>query len=120
MNKTELATFAANHADTQVNVRFTDGTEITVELTGKLTTRGLAYRTDSGKVAYAAPTKIDSVVMPGADADGYTTAQVAALLNMEAKVLRVHLRAMGIGVGKGSRYTLSPADVTTIKEHLNA
>ena len=122
MNKTELADFATAHAGELVNVRYTDGTEMTVVLTGKVTTKGPSFKisAEEAVAGYLPATKVEAVTLVGANKDEYTTAEVAAMLNMEAKVLRVHLRAMGVGVGRGSRYTLTPADVATIKAHLNA
>lgn len=52
------------------------------------------------------------------EGDGFTTAEVADMFNMAAKELRVHLRAMGMGVGQGSRYGLSSDDVRTIRKYL--
>lgn len=52
------------------------------------------------------------------DATGHTTAEVAAMFGMTAKELRVQLRALGMGVGKGRTYGLSDGDVTVIRKAL--
>jgi len=50
----------------------------------------------------------------------YTTRQVAEMVNMAAKDLRVQLRAWGMGVGQGKAYAFTDADVTDIKARLAA
>lgn len=73
-----------------------------------------------GKVISRSLASITAISTPDAEGDGYTTAEVAAIFDMTAKELRVNLRALGLGVGKGRRYGLTDADVATIREHLNA
>lgn len=52
--------------------------------------------------------------------DGATTAEVAALLSdylerdLTPKELRVHLRALGLGVGKGNKYALSEGEFRAV------
>ena len=50
--------------------------------------------------------------------DGMTTAELAELLDTEAKILRVHLRALGWGVGKGRKYSLTPSAYTIVRNRL--
>jgi hypothetical protein len=50
--------------------------------------------------------------------DGVTTAELAAVFGIEAKELRVTLRALGMGVGKGHRYHLTADQITTVKAAL--
>jgi len=52
--------------------------------------------------------------------DGASTAEVAALLSdylgrdLTPKELRVHLRALGLGVGKGNKYALSEGEFRAV------
>lgn len=62
-------------------------------------------------------TELDAMV---AELDGCTTTELAAVFGIEAKELRVTLRALGMGVGKGRRYHLTNDQVTTVREALNA
>lgn len=65
---------------------------------------------------------------PGADAtdalvaelDGCTTKELAEVFGIEAKELRVKLRALGMGVGKGHRYHLTADQVSLVKDALKA
>lgn len=52
------------------------------------------------------------------DVETFTTAEVAAMLEMTAKDLRVQLRAMSMGVGQGRRYGLTSDDVAVIRAAL--
>lgn len=54
------------------------------------------------------------------DEAGHTTAELAELFNTSAKALRVHLRAMGMGVGQGRRYYLDDAQLATVKAHFES
>lgn len=59
--------------------------------------------------------ELDALV---AELDGCTTAELADVFGMAAKELRVHLRALGMGVGKGHRYHLTADQVTTVRAAL--
>lgn len=54
--------------------------------------------------------------------DGMTTAELAAHLSdslkvdMTPKELRVHLRALGLGVGKGRKYSLSATEYRMVRD----
>jgi len=54
--------------------------------------------------------------------EGMTTAELAAHLsdalevNMTPKELRVHLRALGLGVGKGRKYSLSATEYRMVRD----
>lgn len=57
--------------------------------------------------------------------DGASTAEVAALLSdylnrdLTPKELRVHLRALGLGVGKGNKYALSEGEFRAVIKLIN-
>lgn len=55
-----------------------------------------------------------------AELDGATTAELAEMFGIAAKELRVTLRALGMGVGKGHRYHLNADQITTVKAALTA
>lgn len=58
--------------------------------------------------------------------DGMTTAELAAHLSdalkvdMTPKELRVHLRALGLGVGKGRKYSLSATEYRLVRDLVKA
>lgn len=58
--------------------------------------------------------------------DGMTTAELAAHLSdalkvdMTPKELRVHLRALGLGVGKGRKYSLSATEYRMVRDLVKA
>jgi hypothetical protein len=90
-------------------------------LTGEfvsVNSKGVNIKVD-GKIVARSMKSIIEVTTPAPDTtDGMTTRELAEMFNMEAKALRVQLRHMGIGVGKGQRYAFTPADVAKIKNHL--
>lgn len=57
--------------------------------------------------------------------DGMTTAELAAHLSdalktdLTPKELRVHLRALGLGVGKGRKYSLTATDYRLVRNLIN-
>lgn len=55
-----------------------------------------------------------------AELDGATTAELAEMFGIAAKELRVTLRALGMGVGKGQRYHLKADQIKTVKAALTA
>lgn len=52
------------------------------------------------------------------EGDGHTTAELAALFDTSARALRVQLRKLGLGVGKGRRYYLTDDELTTVRQAL--
>ena len=50
-----------------------------------------------------------------AELDGMTSAELADVFNTTAKELRVNLRKLGLGVGKGRRYYLGADDIKMVK-----
>lgn len=55
-----------------------------------------------------------------ADADTLTTAELAVIFDTNAKALRVQLRKLGLGVGRGSRYGLPRTIVDTHGDAIRA
>jgi hypothetical protein len=89
--------------------------------------KGANVKTDDGRVvsrSLAAITRVDLVAddtdTPDdvadlfADGDTYGAAAIAAALDMNAYDLRVILRDLGYGVGKGSRYAFDAGDATNV------
>lgn len=58
--------------------------------------------------------------------DGMSTAELAAILaetlniDLDAKELRVHLRALGLGVGKGRKYSLTATEYRMVRDLVTA
>ena len=95
-----------------IEVRTQGKTDIDV-LTGvfvSVNSKGVNVKLDDGRTVTRALGKIVAVNRINTPADMfaddriYTTAELAAALDMEAKVLRVQLRKLGLGVGKGTKY----------------
>lgn len=61
--------------------------------------------------------ELDALV---SELDGATTADLAEVFGMAAKELRVHLRALGMGVGKGHRYHLTANQIKVVKDAITA
>jgi len=120
MNRTELTATVTANAGVLADVTFIlDGAETTQTLVieGRMNSKGMVVRHHADEPSFTiAPTKVISVTPHVGD--GMSTAEVAALFDMTAKELRVHLRAMGIGVGKGRRYAFTPADVDAVRVYL--
>jgi hypothetical protein len=81
--------------------------------------------TDDDIEVAAAEDGIANVDLPDADTnalvaelDGATTADLADVFGIAAKELRVTLRALGMGVGKGRRYHLTADQITTVRTAL--
>jgi hypothetical protein len=102
------------------------GNDIMVKLAGMpLPVRGVAISVNSkgvnikdidGRVRSFSLTRVVGLDTPAADVtDGLTTADVAALVGTTPKALRVITRSLGLGVGRGRRYTFDTADVTAIR-----
>lgn len=143
MNRTDLTALAANFSGELVRVTYTDGTELVVVANGNVNSKGLVVRHHADEpVFYIAPTKIASVDQATADKDdtkdvtdediyamledGMTTADLATVLSdhlkisLEPKELRVHLRALGLGVGKGRKYSLSATEFRMVRDLISA
>jgi hypothetical protein len=54
------------------------------------------------------------------EGDGHTTAELAQLFNTSARALRVQLRKLGLGVGKGRRYYLTDDELNTVRQAITA
>lgn len=106
---------------TNVTVILTDGTVLDGMFTG-LSSKGATFKVGS-RVTTRSLNKIAEVRIPAdvdtpadlfADDATYTTAEVAAALDMSAYDLRVHLRGMGMGVGKGHTYGFDATEARRI------
>jgi hypothetical protein len=133
----------AKDNEVEVTVVLVDGTSITGDPIS-VNSKGVNIKVD-GKVRSFGLKRIDSLVsdldedpevmddladrieeLANEVSDGATTAEVAALLsdylerNLTAKELRVHLRALGLGVGKGNKYALSEGEFRAVIKVINA
>lgn len=134
---TDLIT-AAKDDETEITVRLTDGTEVTGDPIS-VNSKGVNIKVD-GKVRSFGLKRIDALVTDSDEADeemsdediyaelgeDMTTAELAAhlsdSLNIELtpKELRVHLRALGLGVGKGNKYSLTATEYRLVKDLVTA
>ncbi len=120
---------AANTGET-VTVTLTDGTNISGSAIS-VNSKGVNLKVD-GKVRSFGLARIDvmGLVKDNTDDleaiyaelhDGMTTAELAAVLSdatevaITPKELRVHLRALGLGVGKGRKYSLTASEFRSVK-----
>lgn len=146
MNAT-IATTAINNAkaeDVEVTVTLTDGTEV-VGMPISVNSKGVNVKVD-GKVRSIGLNRVASIATEGEDegelfedgdemtdediyaemSDDMTTADLAALLSdhlnisLDPKELRVHLRALGLGVGKGRKYSLTASEYRMVRDAIKA
>lgn len=97
--------------DATILVTKTDGTTLVGQFVS-VNSKGVNIKVDGkvksvseARIAEARP--VDAPSSPAGlfvDGQTYTTAELAAALDMTARALRVQLRVMGVGVGQGTRY----------------
>jgi hypothetical protein len=140
-NLANIADWAINFKGELATVVLTDGTEVEGTIIST-NSKGLNLKVD-GKTRSFGLARIDSFDLTDADedgedapvnrideladevSDGATTAEVAALLSdylereLTPKELRVHLRALGLGVGKGRKYALSAGEFRAVIKVIN-
>jgi hypothetical protein len=142
MDATTAAEYITNAKDNEaeVTVHLTDGTEVTGDPIS-VNSKGVNLKVD-GKVRSFGLARIDDLT-GDADVDdemdedtdeeiyaelgdGMSTAELAAHLSdalkieLDAKELRVHLRALGLGVGKGNKYSLSATEFRLVRDLVRA
>lgn len=133
----ELATdFMTDNKDMDIVVTLVDGIQVGGTALS-VNSKGVNIKRD-GKTRSIALSKIDSLdLVDDLDGDsddmtdeeiyaelgdGMTTAELAAHLSdalkvdMTPKELRVHLRALGLGVGKGRKYSLTATEYRMVKD----
>lgn len=107
---------------TTYTVTLNDGTSFT-GLFISITSKGASFKV--GDVVIVRSLRritdiTDPMAIPNTPADlfvdgvTYTAAAVAAALDMDSYDLRVQLRALGMGVGKGRKYGFDAADARTV------
>jgi hypothetical protein len=132
MNASTATDFVATYKGQDVTITVADD-----EVTGALisvNSKGLNLKVD-GKVRSFSLKRIDSIELADADTDGdsdediyaelgdgMTTSELAAHLSdalntdLTPKELRVHLRALGLGVGKGRKYSLTATEFRMVRD----
>lgn len=136
--RTLIAT--AKDDELEVTVRLADGTEITGDPIS-VNSKGVNLKVDN-KVRSFGLNRVDAILttddleaeaevadrmeeLANEVSDGATTAEVAALISdylereLTPKELRVHLRALGLGVGKGRKYALSAGEFRAVIKVIN-
>lgn len=118
MNATTTnATLAADfEKGTEVVVTLLDGTTLTGEFVS-VNSKGVNIKIE-GRLVTRSASRVVSISLPeaeDAETEGMTTAELADMFEVTARALRVRLRKLGLGVGKGKRYALTDADLTAIK-----
>jgi hypothetical protein len=138
MNNTAATDFMNDNKGEAIIVFLSDGTRVTgnalsvnskgvnIKVDGKVRSFGLNRISDLWTVA-------DRKAEEGTDAltdvpedvqamlhDGMTTAELADLIGTTPKELRVTLRALGMGVGKGRKYSLTPSAYVAVRAAIAA
>lgn len=129
MNVTDATDFIAANKGTDVRVILVDGTDIVGEAFS-VNSKGVNIKID-GKTRSIGLARIADLGLEDADTDediyaelgdGMTTAELAAHLSdalnvaLTPKELRVHLRALGLGVGKGRKYSLTATEFRLVRD----
>lgn len=141
---TDIITTAKDE-EIELTVTLTDGTEVT-GMPVSVNSKGINLKVD-GKVRSFGLNRV--VTLAGLDededddnlhdedddtdeeiyaalGDGMTTAELAAHLSdalntdLSPKELRVHLRALGLGVGKGRKYSLTATEFRMVRDLIKA
>lgn len=130
---TDLITDAKDN-ELEVTVLLADGTMVTGDPIS-VNSKGVNIKVD-GKTRSFGLARITAIQVPNGDDDedmtdeeiyaelgeDMTTAELAAHLSDALKVdltpkeLRVHLRALGLGVGKGRKYSLTATEYRLVKD----
>jgi len=111
----------AKNADVTVTVQLTDGSTITGAPVS-VNSKGVNLKID-GKTRSFGLRRIDAVkadIPATDDGEALSTREVAEIFNIEAKELRVHLRSLGRGVGKGRKYGLTTDDVNALRTYIDS
>jgi hypothetical protein len=97
-----------------VNIKMEDGKTRSFSLTR---VKAIDIVTDDDEAEYDA---LDDVPEDIAEMlhDGMTTSDLADIMGTTPKALRVSLRALGMGVGKGRKYSLTPTAYIAVRNHL--
>jgi len=148
MNTTSATDFVTANKGEFVTITKTDGTMIDGFVLS-VNSKGFNVKDDDGKTFSVSLSKISSINLAHADydgdqdgdsddedmtdediyaelGDGMTTAELAAHLSdalsteMTPKELRVHLRALGLGVGKGRKYSLTATEYRMVRDLVKA
>lgn len=126
MDATAATTFITANKGMDILVHLADSSTVFGEALS-VNSKGVNVKVN-GKTRSIALSKVTDLVIADAEAtdfpvelhDGMTTTELAAVFGIEPKELRVHLRALGLGVGKGRKYSLSPVDYRRVNELINA
>lgn len=86
---------------------------VNIKVDGKTVSRALSTVKDVRLVQDGTDTP-DTPADLFSDGDSYGAADIAAVLDMSSYDLRVILRDLGYGVGKGSRYSFDAGDATNV------
>lgn len=118
MDITTVTAFMNDNKGEAIVVTLVDGTTL-MGTAVSVNSKGVNIKTAEGKTVARPVAKIQALDVAGVD-DELTTAEMAAIFDTNAKALRVVLRKMDLGVGKGKRYTLHRSDVPAIREAYTA
>jgi hypothetical protein len=114
-----------NAAKTMIDTAKADGVNVTVLLTDGTTATGEPISVNSkginikvdGKTKSFSLTRVEGI-RRNDSTEGLSTSDLAEMFEISAKELRVHLRSLGMGVGKGQRYSLTDQDIQKVRDRL--
>ena len=132
MNHTAAADFITANKGTEIEIELVDG-DILIGDALSVNSKGVNIKID-GKTKSVSLSRINDLVLPAGDDaedtdsdEAMTTAELAAhlsddlnLVDFTPKALRVHLRALGLGVGKGRKYSLSATEYRMVRNLVKA
>lgn len=136
MNVDTATAFITANKGQDITIVLTDGDEIEGQAFS-VNSKGVNVKVGD-KTRSVALSRIDALELMGMDdedtdediyaalGDGMTTAELAAHLSdalntdLTPKELRVHLRALGLGVGKGRKYSLTATEFRMVRDLIKA
>lgn len=124
MDATTATDFIATNKGTEVTVHLVDG-GMSTGTALSVNSKGVNIKRDGKTISFNLK-KVDrlstvGVVLDEDDEaimahDGMTTRELADILGTDPKSLRVILRSLGLGVGKGRKYSLAVADLVNVRK----
>lgn len=128
MDATTATDFITTNKGTEITVHLVDGGMSTGSALS-VNSKGVNIKRDGKTISFNLK-KVDRLSTVGVVTsdddeeimahDGMTTRELADILGTDPKSLRVILRSLGLGVGKGRKYSLAVSDLVNVRKAISA